>query len=45
MYGICQLAAADALNKDDAAALVQTLFEKASKKESTPQPPAVVQVN
>lgn len=45
MYGICQLAAADALNKEDTADLVQTLFEKASKKESAPQQPAVVQIN
>ncbi|EKT4478396.1 hypothetical protein QEL91_004122 [Pseudomonas putida] len=45
MYGICQLAAADAITPEDTAALVQTLFEKAGKKESTPQPPAVVQAN
>lgn len=33
MYGICQLAAADALTKEDSALLVKTLFEKASHKE------------
>lgn len=34
MYGICQLAAADALTKAESAALVKLLFEKASKESS-----------